>query len=254
MLTQDDRPTLYAHITSSCTGRCQFCAPGVPVDRFSIEKLSSAILRRRWGRVAITGGEPTLDVELLSDALDAIAEADPGLHVGISTNGSGMLRLERPERIGSIALSRHHWDDDANRAIFGCAVPSLGDVGHLVDRLHLSLVCFKGGLATADGIERYLDEAAEHSVGRVSIGALFPQNYWCKERRVSTIDVLDGIRRAVPTERKEWRSCCECRNYLYIPPDGCIVGVYARELVGHKPRWIFDGQRLWEEPCSWRQS
>ena len=120
---------LFVNMLTFCPANCRFCVAKntkqdkkIDIDKFkSVMKLLKAEDRIRG--IKITGGEPFYDIELLNEVISAIYDIfGYQMEVAISTNGTGLENLKKIkdlEHIETIHLSRHHYDDNVNRELFG---------------------------------------------------------------------------------------------------------------------------------------
>jgi cyclic pyranopterin phosphate synthase len=120
-------------VTDRCNFRCLYCSPeGCPGDQAGtllsideINRLTRAFARLGFGKIRLTGGEPTIR----SDILHVVSEISAsGLSVGMTTNG---LRLEelaprlKAAGLTSLNVSLDSLDPDRFRAVAGLSDPTV---------------------------------------------------------------------------------------------------------------------------------
>jgi hypothetical protein len=122
-----------------------------------------------------------------------------------------MLYLDNTEKLKYVNVSRHHWDDDENRAVFHDAfIPGIQEVARLLNMLHnpyrrFRLNCTLGHSVDPDWIHRYIDMASENEFSSV----LFRRNYFDQDN--------DGFRDIFGTMvagRKESTKCRCMHGYV----------------------------------------
>lgn len=247
---------LYIRIQNQCIASCEFCEyRGVeqPFDLFKLYYVLEQIQKKvRINKVSFTGGEPTFNVERLNATLQKIKQIDPRIFTVVNTNGYDWDNLE-DKFVDSIALSRHHYNDEINAQIFKTNpifLPTAEDIKAFKDKkkIHLSCNLIKGHIDNGEEVAKYMDEAAKLGVTDVGFVTLMEVNDFCKANQVDfeflTLEPY-GI-----FKNKEWkdRDVCRCENYLYIPKDSdSIVKAYSRFYVNQGPaesRLVYDGEYL----------
>lgn len=134
--------------------------------------------------ITITGGEPLLNFDRLSMVLDKIKD-NKKINYGINTNGTflrdpryiEMLKEHFDTGKFHVNISRHHYDDNINKKLFGKGVPltvdELSKINEQLDgKLHLQLVLNKNGINNIDEIKKYLDTFVDKGFKRITIRSL----------------------------------------------------------------------------------
>lgn len=94
------KPAIFVRL-AGCNLRCEGC--DTPIDRWQ-EMSSEAVLKEIVGdRVVITGGEPTLQMDELSELILLLHRAGKEIH--IETNGVGPIPKETLKKIHCIVVS-----------------------------------------------------------------------------------------------------------------------------------------------------
>lgn len=251
---------LYIKLRNRCPAKCKFCEFTCDEEFFNVDKLIVSLKeissKVRINKISFTGGEPTLDLDLLEYCLKKVKKIVPNAFVVINTNGAGTLKklIKYENYINSIALSRHHYDNSRNKQIFGCDVPNDGDIEYFQnsvnnkDLLHLSCNLIKGEIEKHSDIKHYLNHCARIGVFDVGFVTLMKANSYCEENQIlfdSAITQDSQILR-----NKVWNNGddCRCANFLYIDYNTAkIVKFYARyycNSASNAGQLVFDGKNL----------
>ena len=175
--TFNDDPNFSIVMPGGCNAKCEFCfnrdKRNMPLpengykwafDLFEILKS----LPSQFYQISITGNEPMLS-PMLDGALSVCRMVKSKFtNILLTTNGTGLL--EKVDDIASsvhhINISRHHWDEDENRRIFGGAYNVNDfDLFNIIDRysargVDVSLNCVIDVKTDSDFIEDYIDFAS----------------------------------------------------------------------------------------------
>lgn len=213
-------------IARACQAACRFCFSESSASLEQRARLADIAGVERWmapaaaggaERFVITGGgEPGLLAHGSLTELIA-AGARHFSTVVLITNGVHLAGPAAPRRaamlldyeragLSVLAISRHHADDAVNRAIMGVDTGTTGLLhtwrdlrsrGQLTElRLRLICVLQKGGVATSEDIQAYLEFAAREGVDEVCFKELYvsttlesayhdrPENAWSRAHQV----------------------------------------------------------------------
>lgn len=249
---------LYVQLTDICNARCGFCvAKNNPHNDFSIDRFAALIdeiLRSsNLRKVSFTGGEPTVEADILNWCANYIKKVSPNTKTVVNTNGSRIDKINA-ELFDSIALSRHHYDDDFNKSVFKTVIPTASKIRGLLEstksRLHLSCNLIRGGVDNADEVAAYLNHASELGVTDVGFVSLMDIGGESSEKRVTIDDsgILDDSRFF---RTLSWRDedSCKCYNLSYFAENGSVVRFYVRQVIKNNgdanlSTLVFDGYNL----------
>ncbi len=237
--------TLYIHINKICNARCKFCniyKQCAPKVEFDFHKLSVVLMElqrvNRLGRIAITGGETFLDIKLLDNVLSTIKRAIKSPMVTINTNASMLYKLCQLKNIDvltEIRISRHHYLDGNNDAVFGIKCATLSDISEAVkkygDIIKLNCNLIKGYIDDVSEISKYLETVSSIGISEVGFVGLMPFNQYCIEHYVdySSFYFSDNFLRV---RNLTDRNICQCDNLLYSSPETCkIMQIYFRQVL-----------------------
>jgi molybdenum cofactor biosynthesis enzyme MoaA len=232
--------------TSFCPANCAFCiAKGtkevnkIDVDTFSLvmRKLKEENVVRG---VKITGGEPFTDIKLLNEVVNILFDVfGLELELSISTNGMGLMKMHEIDKLSyleTIHLSRHHYDDNINKKIFGNdSVPDTKELKEIVDSVKykdlfvMNCMLLKDYINSPKEAHKFLDYAIEINVPKVAFMSCTPVNEYAKSQTIPYETALkEGDETLLFTRGFNDYDFCRCRDGVYVSEDGRIVEFYGR--------------------------
>ena len=232
-------------LTRFCDAHCPFCiaAPTDDPRTLSLPALEKTLLLLKKEDcvrgVSITGGEPFSRPELLNEAVSLIFRVfGYGMEITLDTNGTGLEHLRGIRdlaHVDAVHISRHHWLDEKNEALFGRPMPSGEALREAVlsvgirDLFVLNCMLLKGYVETPEDAHRYLDFAIETGAAKVAFITGTPVNGFVRQRRVSYQDVLRADDPALLFTRsyRDYSFCC-CQDGVYASPQGKLIEFYGR--------------------------
>jgi len=240
---------LYIYINDMCNARCSFCNVYKKESNKSIinqiklkEVLHELQNKNLLGRIAIAGGETTLDVNILNDTLKSIYETcGKNQIVTMNTNGYKLLEIRDMQYFNvltGIHISRHHYNDENNRDIFQTSkIASLNDIitfqNSVKDKQLLRLNCnlVQGYIDNCTEIKKYLNMAGSLNIFRVGFVSLMPLNQFCIDNFVDFNSLnLEQEKELVGFGRTYDLDICECYNALYVSEVGKPIDTYFRKV------------------------
>lgn len=235
---------LYIKITDSCNAKCQFCSNKEMQDygQLDLDKLKYVITHLKekdmLNRIAITGGEPLLNLPLLNKVLNLIFDILPKAFVTLNTNGYNLrqvVELGCINKLEGIHISRHHYDDTINNEIFGINVARTEDIKFVMDKvenkklIRLNCLLMRDYISSSEEVKEYLEYASKLNIFRVGFVALMKTNDFSKEQFVSFDDVFKNLPNEFFSSGRYYdRKICECINGLYIAKNGNLIEYYSR--------------------------
>lgn len=245
-----------------CNADCLFCEYKEVANHFNFEKYDiviNEILKNdiELRKVALTGGEPTLNFNRFKDVVLHTRKTSQNTYISVNTNGINLVKMFDDgivDELDNIALSRHHHNDKLNNKILGFKSVSNGEIAELQSRhnrsdlLHFSCNLVKGFVDTKRKAINFLEKANDLNVFSVGFVSLMPANDYCKDNFVD-INTLDFKKNFFNSKRFDDFGYCMCRNYLYTPKDfkGQHVQLYLKNTYKnqeHTNSLIFDGEYL----------
>ncbi len=238
---------LFVNMLTFCPANCRFCVAKntkqdkkIDIDKFkSVMKLLKAEDRIRG--IKITGGEPFYDIELLNEVLSAIYDIfGYQIEVAISTNGTGLENLKKIkdlEHIETIHLSRHHYDDNVNRELFGNIknIPDkkllkdiIGSVSYK-DIFVLNCILLKDYINSPEEAHKFMDFAIDIGAPKVGFMTCSQVNGYAKEQSIPYEAVIKEDDPALLFTRGFFDyDYCHCSDGVYSSEDGRIVEFYGK--------------------------
>ena len=235
---------LYIKITDSCNAKCEFCANSGNEDfgNIDLKKLEYVIrylvnLNLLHG-VSITGGEPMTNPKKLNDVLNLIWNIKDDMEVQISTNGLNLTEFkyfDQVNKLESIHISRHHYNDEINNAIFKANMPTGNEIMSLQEFLtdkkiiNINTIIMKLGINSLKEIKKMLDFVGRIGVYKNGFVALMKNNQFSIDNFINYNDIFNKLDESFfPAHRFYCKNYCECIDGLYLSKDNKIVEYYAR--------------------------
>lgn len=226
--------SLYVIVTRKCNANCEFCeftgkSEKIDLDIF-YSTFSKLIKYYNIGMVHFTGGEPTLELELLKSLCNMVKSIDDMVTTSVNTNGIKLAELADIDTLDNVALSRHALTDSENFDIFKTnTVAKESDIKAFPkNKLHLSCNLMQGYIDNEEKIYHYLNKCAALDIFDVGFVGLMPVNQYCIDRYVeypelskctctsSHKNIIDGV------------CTCECKNWLYRASNCNLISIYHR--------------------------
>lgn len=238
---------LFVNMLTFCPANCRFCVAKntkqdkkIDIDKFkSVMKLLKAEDRIRG--IKITGGEPFYDIELLNEVISAIYDIfGYQMEVAISTNGTGLENLKKIkdlEHIETIHLSRHHYDDNVNRELFGNIknIPDKKSLKNIIgsvsykDIFVLNCILLKDYINSSDEAHKFMDFAIDIGAPKVGFMTCSQVNGYAKEQSIPYEAVIKEDDPALLFTRGFFDyDYCHCSDGVYSSEDGRIVEFYGK--------------------------
>ncbi len=236
---------LYIKLTDACNADCLFCANKESRDFGNIDfkKLEYVIRylldKRVLHGISITGGEPMMNPDKMNSLLNLIYSIEPNLEVAISTNGYNLrefVNMDHVNNLESIHISRHHYDDETNREIFGSSsVASTDDILFLQDRLDDKRIININTLVMRDYIEdlreikKMLNYVGDVGVYKNGFVSLMKCNQFSKDHFINFNDIFRSLDDSFYLGHHFYSGeYCECVDGVYLTDNQKMVEFYAR--------------------------
>ena len=229
-----------------CPAGCPFCIAKNTGSskRIDIEKFSRVLRALKAEdlvqRIKITGGEPFYDVPFLNEVISLVFEVfGRDFELSVSTNGVHLDRIfeiSGLERIESIHISRHHYDDGINRRIFGgFNAPGKDELKEIVSSVSFrdifvyNCMLLKDFINSPGEAHKLLDFAIETGVPKVGFMECSPVNEYAVANAVPVESVINDDDGSLLFTRGFYDyEFCRCRDGVYLSADGSIEEFYAR--------------------------
>ncbi len=236
---------LYIKLTDECNANCLFCSNRDARDfgTIDLKKLEYVIryllnMKVLHG-ISITGGEPMVNPDMMNKLLNLIYEIDSSLEVAISTNGYNLLeflKMDAVNKLESIHISRHHYNDEVNFNIFGSKdVASSKDIILLQEGLddkkiiNINTIIMKKYIDNLEEIKRMLDYVGNLGVYKNGFVSLMKCNSFALEHFINFNDIFNNLDKNFYLGHHFYSGeYCECVDGLYLTKYNKIVEFYAR--------------------------
>lgn len=232
IIRQDDAyVNIYVKMSNMCNAKCNFCELDeqslTGFDYYKFYCIVNELVRKKVKikKVSFTGGEPTLDMELLDRCIDLVKDVDKNIFVVVNTNGLNISKMKN-ENIDSIALSRHHYEDIKNNEIFNNKnIPTSSELKRLPinikDKIHLSCNIIKEHIGSETDVISYLEWCNNIGIKDVGFVNLMPLNKYCKDNFVdfNKFNIEEITNRFIKVREYKKTDVCRCANYLYFSKD-----------------------------------
>ena len=232
-------------LTRFCDAHCPFCIAAPTDDERTLEmaalEKTLRLLRQEdcVRGISITGGEPFSRPELLDQAVSLIFRIfGYAMEITIDTNGTGLAYLPRIRELAhvdTVHISRHHWLDEKNEALFGRKMPSAEELraavadARMKDLFVLNCMLLRGFVERPEDARRYMDFVIELGVPKVSFITGTPVNDFIRQRRVPYEKALRADDPSLLFTRgyRDY-SYCRCQDGVYVSPQGKLIEFYGR--------------------------
>ena len=236
---------LYIKLTDDCNANCLFCANESSKDfgNIDLNKLAFVITylkeRNLLHGISITGGEPMTKPKLLFELLDLVFKIDPHMEVQVSTNGVNLLRFldyKDVNKLESIHISRHHYDDQINQEIFRSkTIATTNDIIHLQKQLddkkiiNLNTIVMKSYISNLEEIKHMLDYASDIDIYKVGFISLMCCNEYAKKEFINFNAIFSHLDKDFLLGHHFYsKEYCECVDGLYLSKNHKLIEFYAR--------------------------
>jgi len=236
---------LYIKMTDACNANCQFCANENCKDfgTLDFKKLEYVIRylkeKNRLHGISITGGEPMVNPQKMNDLLNLIWKIDENMEIAISTNGLNLrefAQFDQVNKLESIHISRHHYDDKINEEIFGTkSIATTEDIMFLQDKLddkqilNINTLVMKDYIENLDGIKKMLDYVGETGVYKNGFVSLMKCNDYSEKHFINFNDIFNNLDSNFLLAHRFYNGeYCECIDGIYTSNNAKLVEFYAR--------------------------
>ena len=236
---------LYIKLTDSCNADCLFCANKGYEDfgNLDLKKLDFVIRyllsKNLLHGISITGGEPMMNPEKLNNLINLIYDIDCNLEVQVSTNGYNLKQFkdfENVNRLESIHISRHHYDDNINYEIFKTKdVASTEDIIFLQQFLddkkiiNINTMVMKNYIDSLKEIKKMLDYTGNIGIYKNGFVSLMKCNDYCIKNFINFNNIFNNLDENFFKGHHFYsKEYCECIDGIYLTSNFQLVEYYAR--------------------------
>lgn len=231
-------------VETLCNGKCNFCITKFREhcgeEFLKIENLDKALEKVNVDSIEITGGGDPLLNPKINDIINSCVKKTK---TQIYTNGFHVNKIENPEYLEFLCLSRAHHDDYRNKEIMGVDY-DIARVFQLKVPIKLSLLLHKSGIYEMQDLREYLRWARNLGASKVVVRQLFEHDYSGEldKEYISTKEISKYFSGEEKGDSKycsfmgmplefELRACsCEMDNPV-IHADGLIYKGWSNEVL-----------------------
>lgn len=236
---------LYIKLTDACNADCLFCANKESRDfgNLDFRKLEYVIRylldQGLLHGISITGGEPMINPDKMNMLLNLIYSIEPTMEVAISTNGYNLrsfLDMEHVNKLESIHISRHHYDDEVNYSVFGTRdVASTSDIIALQEGLddkriiNINTLVMRDYIDDLTSIKKMLNYVGDVSVYKNGFVSLMKCNQFSRDHFINFNDIFSSLDESFYLGHHFYNGeYCECVDGVYLTDKDKMVEFYAR--------------------------
>lgn len=244
---------LYIQLTPFCNAKCFFCDTRNCNDNFNFEKLKIIIdeldKKINLGKIAITGGEPLLELDKLEKIIDNYKDK----YLTLNTNAYDIQRLKKVySSFKEIHISKHHYDNSKNNEIMKIKTPTLCDLyqNNLVEKTKINCVFQKGYMENKNNMVHMMELMSQYQLKELRCISLLPlteesiKNYICLDDLMKECEVFTN------DEYLYDKQACKCFEFLYIAQNGQFVKNLIRQTYNDDypciKQFVYDGQYLYD--------
>lgn len=234
----DDYVNLYVRLTNKCQASCEFCEFRCNEDKtkFDFYKFHYIIhelnKRLRINKISFTGGEPTLESQMLNQCLMSVKEINPKIFTVVNSNGLNLNHVNF-EVLDSYALSRHAIGDE-NQTVFKTGnIKTDAALAKLEEstkkKIHISCNLDKNHVGTPARMYEFINHYSKLGFHDFGFVTLMEVNDYCRENKVDfqklKLDTMKNTRRVCTFNDGD---SCFCANYVTFDDEGDLNRWYAR--------------------------
>jgi len=232
----DNQFPFYINITNACNAKCEFClnACNKDIGKLDLLELKSILdqVSPHISRISISGGEALLYPKELEELLKLVQSYNKNIIV--NTNGSFLIQNEEMLNkydIGSIQLSRHHYEDDKNDELFKIKTITFDELKTVKLNADLRINCLliKNYIDSKEEIIKFLEKVSETEIAQIGFISMTKVNEFTKQNFVDYRDIINDLGPDfVETQRLSDGNECSCNHNLYVAKNGKTIFVYFR--------------------------
>ncbi|MBR3898474.1 MAG: radical SAM protein [Bacilli bacterium] len=242
---------LYIKLTDDCNAHCGFCANQNSQDygNIDMDKLKYVITyllsKDKLHGISITGGEPLTHPDKLFQIFDLIYKLNPNIEVQLSTNGYNLLKLleyDNINKLESIHISKHHYNDEINYEIFKSKnIASSDDISKLSQSLedkqiiNINTIIMKEYISNLKEIKNMLEHTAQLGVYKNGFVSLIRCNEFAKQKYINFNEIFNNLDKSFFKGHHFYhRNYCECLCGMYLTKNNKLIEFYAR-MINNNP-------------------
>ena len=256
------RINLYIQSTSKCNAKCYFCNTRCKNDNFNFKKLEKTLEKLKelcdndvltLGKIAITGGEPLLNMGRTKEIIRLCKLYFPNTILALNTNAYDLKRLKEIYfDVDEVHISKHHYDNKINDEIMRISTPSIEDIydEHLNKIVKINCVWQKGYMETNKDLENMLELLGKFQIKEIRNISLLPLTQKAQTSFVDLKPIMEESKKYLNDGYLYDKNMCECFEFSYLCQNGFIVKSYIRNTINDNysclKQFVFDGEYLYD--------
>lgn len=252
---------LYIQSTPNCNAKCYFCNTRNPKKEFNFEKLEKILKELNCkfiiGKIAITGGEPLLELEKTKNIINIIKKHNN--YITLNTNGYDLLKFKEIYNIvDEVNLSKHHYINDKNDEIMKIKTPDLKTFyeNNVLEKVKINCVFQKNYIDSFQELINLLNFLGTFDIKELRSISLLPLTKKCKTNYVNLSKIMKEceifLNDGYLYDSYGNKNFCKCFEHVYITNEGKFIKntlrqTYCIEDIPDCTRQlVFDGQYLYD--------
>lgn len=246
---------LYVQITGKCNAKCKFCNLENIYEDFNFEKfdyilhtLSQNII---IGKVAITGGEPLLNVPKTRRVIK-IARKYSNV-VTLNTNSFSIDALNKIyDLVDYIDISKHYFNNNVNDRMMNLKTPNLQAISDVDKKSKISINCVmqKGFIDSYLNVIEFLEYIGKYNIKSVKFISLLPLNESAKENYIDPTSIMQKCKHFTNSGMLYDYDMCHCFEFLYLSTSCTTVKVIIKHTTNSDysciKQFVFNGKYLYD--------
>ena len=244
---------LYIQTTPKCNAKCYFCNTRCKSTSFSLDKLKEVIdfMRSKVliGKVAISGGEPLLEV----DRIKGIVSVCDREYITLNTNAYSLEKLsEVYSLVKEVHISKHHYDNAINDEIMKIKTPTMKEISEkgFSDKVKINCVYQKGIMETKTDMVSMMEEMAKYGFSELRNISLLPLTDAATESYVDLVSLMKDAECFTNDGYLYDKGMCQCFELMYVASNGKLVKSLIRQTFNDDyscvKQLVFDGEHLYD--------
>lgn len=256
------RINLYIQSTNKCNAMCYFCNTRCTNNNFDFEKLKKSLEQLKdlynnniliIGKIAITGGEPLLNLERTRKIIQLCKQYFPNTILALNTNAYDLNKLKLLYfDVDEIHISKHHYDNKKNNEIMKIYTPTIEDlyIANLNKIAKINCVWQKGYMETSEDLKNMLELLGKYQIKELRNISLLPLNELAKSSFVNLKTIMEESKKYLNDGYLYDKGMCECFEFSYLCQNGFLIKSYIRNTLNDDyfclKQFVFDGEFLYD--------
>jgi len=244
---------LYVQTTAACNAKCYFCDTRCSSDEFDFDKLGDVIKeldgKVKLGKIALTGGEPLLNVDRLHKIIEVCGEK----YLTLNTNAFNIYRLkEFYPLVREVHISKHHYNNQKNDEIMKIKTPTLAEIYDygLIDKVKVNCVWQRGYMESFEDLVKMLEFLSYFGYREIRNISLLPLTNKGIEQYVDLVNLMKQCEGFLNDGYMYDKGMCQCFEFMYLAGNGRLVKSLIRQTFNDDyscvKQLVYDGKHLYD--------